>query len=75
MYSNAYCVFQRIPINLFYRQEITRKKTIHDLMEKGDERDRELKRAQRDAVHRQAKIHMAEMMTVLRAAYTSMFLF
>jgi len=54
-------------------QEIARKKTIHDLMEKGDERDRELKRAQRDAVHRQAKIHMAEMMTVLRAAYTKGF--
>jgi molybdenum cofactor biosynthesis enzyme MoaA len=53
-----------------HSQDIKRKKKLHELMEQGQDNERDLKRAQRDAVSRTARLHMAEMLQVLKSAYS-----
>ena len=51
------------------RQDIRRKKKLNELLDIGAQQEKDLKRLQRDATNREARLHMAEIGQILQKSF------
>ena len=57
---------------IFVRQEIRRKKKLNELLDIGAQQEKDLKKLQRDATNREARLHMAEIGQILQKSFQRM---